>query len=360
MGKSAPSPPPAPDPRVAANAQTAGNVATAQANTIMGNANERTPLGNVNYNVIGRETVFNPDSGQSYEIPRYERVETLSPEQQRLFDQQTRLGQDLNDLAINQTSRISGLIGEPISLDGLPNAPSDMSAYRSQVEQAMLERMNPQLDRDRTALETQLVNQGLQRGSEAFNRSLDEARRQANDARTGIFLASGDESRREAEQQAIARERALQERLVPRNQSINEITSLMSGGQVTMPQFTPFRGAQMSEVPIADMMYRSAEMERQNWMASQQMNAQSRAGMFGALGNIGAGLFRFSDRRLKRDIRAMGIGAHGLTVYAFRYAWDDAEHVGYMADEVRAVRPDAVATVAGFDAVNYGALHGDD
>lgn len=58
-------------------------------------------------------------------------------------------------------------------------------------EDALMSRMNPQLERDRAALETQLANQGLQPGSEAYNRAIDQASRQANDARfTGALMAS--------------------------------------------------------------------------------------------------------------------------------------------------------------------------
>ena len=43
--------------------------------------------------------------------------------------------------------------------------------------------------------------------------------------------------------------------------------------------------------------------------------------------------FRFSDRRLKRDIRPIGKLPNGLNVYRFRYQWADEETTGVMADE---------------------------
>lgn len=64
-----------------------------------------------------------------------------------------------------------------------------------------------------------------------------------------------------------------------------------------------------------------------------------------------------SDRRLKRDIEA--IGSHkGLTVYSFRYLDGDTRHVGFMADEVEKVAPEAVSVGAdGFKRVDYTRLH---
>lgn len=79
-----------------------------------------------------------------------------------------------------------------------------------------------------------------------------------------------------------------------------------------------------------------------------------------AVSTVGGTLFGndpYSDRRLKRDIEP--VGTHkGLTVYAFRYLWDDALHYGYMADEVEKVAPDAVSEDAnGFKRVNYAKVH---
>jgi hypothetical protein len=61
-----------------------------------------------------------------------------------------------------------------------------------------------------------------------------------------------------------------------------------------------------------------------------------------------------SDRRLKRDIVDTGIRLmNGLKLYAFRYLDDVAHNIGLMADEVLAVKPQAVHSVGGYLAVNY-------
>ncbi|ASP84169.1 hypothetical protein CDO26_05825 [Sinorhizobium meliloti] len=73
---------------------------------------------------------------------------------------------------------------------------TDFSSDRQRVEDALMQRMNPQLDRDRAALETRLTNQGLQPGSEAYNRAIDEANRSASDARFGAILNAGQEQSR--------------------------------------------------------------------------------------------------------------------------------------------------------------------
>lgn len=76
-------------------------------------------------------------------------------------------------------------------------APADgFSQDRQRVEDALYSRINPQLERDRAALETQLVNQGFTRGTEAYNNALDSQGRKENDARMQAILAGGQEQSR--------------------------------------------------------------------------------------------------------------------------------------------------------------------
>src|SRR5258708_3427501 len=64
-----------------------------------------------------------------------------------------------------------------------------------------------------------------------------------------------------------------------------------------------------------------------------------------------------SDIRLKRDIAALGPHANGINLYRFRYLWSDTVHVGVMAQEVAAARPDAVRQGAdGYLRVDYARL----
>ena len=43
-----------------------------------------------------------------------------------------------------------------------------------------------------------------------------------------------------------------------------------------------------------------------------------------------------------------------INIYEFNYIWDDVKHIGFMADEVKMVVPEAVVEMPnGYDAVNY-------
>jgi hypothetical protein len=214
MGKSSPTPPTPPDPVKTASAQTGSNIGTAIANATIGNANTYGPTGSTVYNQIGNQKITGPD-GQIYGVPQYSQTTTLSPEQQGLYNQQTKLSGDLNNLALGQTARLSGCWGSPsIPMACLPcralltprprtsllafegrgmtatnyanGLPNDFSADRSAVEKSLFDRINPQLDRDKSALENKLVNQGFQRGTTAFNNEMDAFNRQVNDQRLAI------------------------------------------------------------------------------------------------------------------------------------------------------------------------------
>jgi hypothetical protein len=89
---------------------------------------------------------------------------------------------------------------------------------------------------------------------------------------------------------------------------------------------------------------------------AQQVGAQNAAAA-SLLGTIAAaGLLAVSDRRVKRDVVRIGTGRYGLPLYTWRYVWGGVG-VGYMADEVERVRPDAVLIGAdGFARVDYGEL----
>lgn len=88
-------------------------------------------------------------------------------------------------------------------------------------------------------------------------------------------------------------------------------------------------------------------------------NADQASGLdIGGLMSGAASLYSASDRRLKENIEAVGVDeATGLNLYAFNYIGDERRFVGVMADEVEAIRPDAVVyDDMGFAMVDYDAI----
>lgn len=87
------------------------------------------------------------------------------------------------------------------------------------------------------------------------------------------------------------------------------------------------------------------------------MNAEGQ--MYGAILGAGATMAARSDRRLKEDIKLIGVDERtGLNLYEFVYKnGGGTKYVGVMADEAKVNFPHAVFTMPdGYDAVNYTTL----
>ena len=163
--------------------------------------------------------------------------------------------------------------------------------------------------------------------------------------------------------QAGARDRAINELMVQRNQPLNELAAMLSGVQLTQPQFlTPpqptiaagdLQGAQYANYQGA--LQQQAMQNRNNLIGFQAQQAQNNALMGGLFGLGGAGIMaKWSDRRLKENIERVGRLANGLAVYAYNYIWDSVPRLGVMSDEVRKVMPEAVRVhPSGYDMVDY-------
>jgi hypothetical protein len=70
------------------------------------------------------------------------------------------------------------------------------SADRQRVEDALMGRLSTQRERDMEGLRTQLTNQGVNIGSEAYSRAMQDFDRTNTDMRTSAILASGQEQSR--------------------------------------------------------------------------------------------------------------------------------------------------------------------
>jgi hypothetical protein len=97
------------------------------------------------------------------------------------------------------------------------------------------------------------------------------------------------------------------------------------------------------------------------YRAREQANATSAGGFGSMVGSLGAAAIKFSDRRMKTNVERVGTYAPlGISVYSFEYKPEfkdvagHGQYVGFMADEVEQVMPDAVVVADnGYKAVNY-------
>jgi hypothetical protein len=197
------------------------------------------------------------------------------------------LGQNMNGIAQQQLGRLEVL---PVAADrllrALRSSPATSTNYRNQVEQGLNSRLEPQLARDENATRARLANSGLTQGSAAWNQEMDRLGRQANDARTQVMLASGGEARAAGGYQNQTRQQYIGEKMQERNQPLNEITALMSGGQVQQPGSPNWAGYGVAAPDLAGNIYQSYNQQ-------QAQNNATMGGLFGLGGTIAGGLFGF-------------------------------------------------------------------
>lgn len=160
-GGKAPAPPPAPDPVVTAQAQADANIKTAtqqfdlnqqaaRATAQRDRVNQVTPFGSLTYATDPN----NPDAWTA--------TQSLSPEMQ------------------DRLNMVYRTISSPVDLNAV-GATTDSAAN------ALLGRLTPLLDTQRTQLETRLRNQGLAPGSEAWTNAMRDTSQAENDARLAAF-----------------------------------------------------------------------------------------------------------------------------------------------------------------------------
>ena len=343
MGKSSPSPPAAPDPVATANAQSAADLKTAIAQGRLNNTDQITPYGSLTYSELGND---------SEGVPRYSATQTLTPSGQRQLDLSNQAGIRFGETANQQLSNVSNLLSQPISFDSLGPAPSANEQTRQSVRQSQMDRLRPEINRERSSIETRLANQGIGIGTEAYNSELDRYQRGVNDLYLATDATAGQEQSRLYGIEQNSRNQRLNEMVQQRQIPLNETIGLLSGTQVQSPQFVNTPQVGLPQSPLADSIYGSYNAELNNFNQAQQRQSAERQGLYSLLGT-GASAFAFSDRRLKTGIYKIGQLANGLAVYVYHYIWGGPLQVGLMADEVKALHPEAVVNVGGYDAVNY-------
>ena len=362
MGKSsAPAAPATPDYTGAAAAQGAANEATARIQGRMNNPNISGPLG-------GQTVTWNGDQPTVNQ--------TLTPQAQQTLDAQQRVQYALANLGEQGIGTARGVISNAFNpnLPGLQTSLNTSNMAKMPVnagttgQEAIMARLQPQIQRMDDQTRQRLANQGLVPGGEAYKNAMMDVNQQKNDLMSqaalqgiGLDTAANQQGYNQALQSGqfgnTAQQQSLAQQLQLRNQPLNEISGLMSGSQIQMPQFQGYSGSNIAQTPVMQgAMAQGQSAMDQYGIQSANANAQN-AGLYGMLGTAGglAGAKLFSDRRLKSNIERIGTHPLGLSIY--EYDIFGKHTVGFMADEVEAFMPAAVSIdSSGYKMVNYGML----
>ena len=342
MGKESSAPPP-PDYAGAARETAAGNLDAARAATAANRVNQRTPYGSLDYSITGQDPYGNPT---------WTATQSLAPEQQQLLNYQNQASLGLGQLANKGLGYVSNMLENPFDTSALPSTGFNPS---QSYQDAYMQRLAPQIEQGREALDVKLANQGIPVGSEAYKRAMMAQSQREND-----LLAAATTQGFGVGQQA--RQSALQEQAYLRNEPLNTLSAVRTGAQVQGPQFVNSYNQATTQGPDilgASQMGYNAQMGDFN--AKQAAQANLNQGLF----SLGGSAMMMSDIRLKENIKPVGVMPNGLTLYSFEYKDEvkshplagEGIHVGVMAQEVEQVFPYAVKTLDdGYKVVDYGLL----
>jgi len=254
MGKKAPPAPPPPDYKGAAVAQGEANVEAARLGSKLSNPNMYTPYGTQLISYDGDQPTIR---------------QTLTPDAQKTLEEQQKVQYQLASLSGKGATLASNVLDKPFSFGGPDVQTSlDLSNVAKMPvnagmtgQEAIMSRLGPSLARQRTSTETQLINQGLRPGTEAYDNAINLLGQQETDARTqavlqGINLDIG--ANQQGYGQALesgkfgntAQQQALAQAIQGRQMPLNEITALMSGSQIQNPQFGAYSGSTVQAAPI--------------------------------------------------------------------------------------------------------------
>jgi hypothetical protein len=359
MGKKTAAPP-TPDYTGAAVAQGAANLESARATARLSNPNTYTPYGTQLVSYDG-------------DVPTIR--QTLTPTAQKTLEAQQGVELSLANLGAKGANTASGVLDKPFSFGGPDVQTSlDLSGIAKMPvnagmtgQEAIMQRLEPSLARQRTSTETQLINQGLRPGSEAYNNAINLLGQQETDARTqavvqGLNLDIG--ANQQGFGQALesgkfgntAQQQALAEAIQLRQLPLNEITALMSGSQIQNPQFGAYSGATVQAAPVFAGAQAQGQFEQNVYNQKVAQDNAATAGLYSLGGAaLGAPIGTFSDRRLKSNI--VRLGTHPIGVGIYEYDIFGGRQIGVMAQELMEVMPEAVHQhPSGYLMVDYGRL----
>jgi len=272
---------PAPvDATATARAQGAANKETAISQKGLNADNQYTPTGSLEWSQNGT---------WSDGTPRFSVTQTLTPQSQRILDLQQNASETYGQTGNALLDNVKGMLSQPVDMSQFGAQPTYDNAFRDQSFNDLMSRSNSTYDRQRQQLETQLANQGITAGSQAYNDAFQPFYQGLNDATIQSRLNAGNLAGAEYARMIQGRQNQIGEAYMPRQQSLNELAALAGGTQLQAPSFvnTPQTGIANTDVIGAQGLQYSGQQNIYNQQIGQQNAAMG--GLFGLGGALGGG-----------------------------------------------------------------------
>jgi hypothetical protein len=210
--------------------------------------------------------------------------------------------------------------------------PGDLTVNLTNTRDAIYTDVNFQITNDRQTRIITLNNQGITAGMDAFTYEMEVFDKASNHSRTTAWLAAQTEQTRAIQARAAVagfansaqaqmfqqatlmvdfsnntlirthevlmnlaaflnsvREAKRNELLLERQSELNEISALMHGGQVQIPQFQAFVPGHVDSTNLTSAVYNSAQMDLSKYQGQMQQQNDLWGGLLGAAGTIMGG-----------------------------------------------------------------------
>ena len=260
--------PATPDYTGAAQATAAGNLDAARAATAANRVNQVTPYGTLKYSVTGQDPYGNPT---------WTSTSALSPDQQALYDYDIASSKGLGQLQSKGLSYVSNMLDKPFDTSGLPSTGINAG---EQMSESIMRRLQPTLAMEQKQFDTNMANQGIPLGSEAYENAKRMFDQRQND-RLVSSIIQGTQTGLQARGQGFS------EQAYQRNEPINTLNAVRSGSQVTNPNSFFVNAPQQSTTAGADYLSAAGMTGNANVAAANASNAQRNA-MISGLFSLGS------------------------------------------------------------------------
>jgi len=249
-------PPPSPDFTGAAEATAEGNLEMARQALEANRYDISDPLGSVTW---------------EKEADKWKKNIALSPEAQSLFDKGLAMQDVMANIGLQAGGQIKDIFAKPFEMD-------DFEGYREEVYDAMLDRLETDINKDWESRNAELYAAGIGRGTEAYGTEQTMRDRMLNDARLQAYQKATDQALRE-------RGQTVKEALLQRQTPLNEFNAWRTGTQVQLPQFEVQPGMQTVAGP--DYL-NAANAQAQYDLSGYNADVMQQNALMGGLFGLGA------------------------------------------------------------------------
>ena len=250
--------PPPPDYTKLAKDTQQSNIDMARMGLAANRVNQQTPFGGLSYSQTGTD---------QYGNPTYTATQTLSPEQQNIYNRQSGLTSDILGAAQGGMGNVYNSLMQG-GVDQSKLAQTGINPGETYSD-AIMRRLGPQIQQEKGQFDAQLANQGIAPGTEAYNNAKRDFDQRQNDKLTSAQVG-GMQTGLAANQQGF--NQAQQNLLNP----INMVNSLRTGSNITPATYA--NAANMANVPGVD--YMGAGQNQYNAQLAQTNANNAASGAF--------------------------------------------------------------------------------